>query len=191
MPFLSERDKSDLLFGIEQKVDYVAASFTRRAQDIIDMRSFLNSHGGEGICSHELTYDCGVHHVVKLLENHAEQQRQPLSLPAEVHHRGHDKAAEDSQHQHAPETGRHPLVDNGRRHIDQLGLAVTHGDSHQSASHDIAQQHDGQLLPVLRRGDKTADPCVQLQLVVDNGKETERKQYGPDDTAGFQESHSS
>ena len=49
MPFLSERDKSDLLFGIEQKVDYVAASFTRRAQDIIDMRSFLNSHGGEGI----------------------------------------------------------------------------------------------------------------------------------------------
>ena len=46
MPFLSERDKSDLLFGIEQKVDYVAASFTRRAQDIIDMRSFLNSHGG-------------------------------------------------------------------------------------------------------------------------------------------------
>ena len=49
MPFLSERDKSDLLFGIEQNVDYVAASFTRRAQDIIDMRSFLNSHGGEGI----------------------------------------------------------------------------------------------------------------------------------------------
>ena len=51
MPFLSERDKSDLLFGIEQNVDYVAASFTRRAQDIIDMRSFLNSHGGEGILS--------------------------------------------------------------------------------------------------------------------------------------------
>ena len=49
MPFLSERDKSDLLFGIEQNVDYVAASFTRRAQDIIDMRSFLNAHGGEGI----------------------------------------------------------------------------------------------------------------------------------------------
>ena len=37
------------LFGIEQNVDYVAASFTRRAQDIIDMRSFLNAHGGEGI----------------------------------------------------------------------------------------------------------------------------------------------
>ena len=49
MPFLSERDKSDLLFGIEQNVDYVAASFTRRAQDIIDMRSFLHSHVGEGI----------------------------------------------------------------------------------------------------------------------------------------------
>ncbi len=49
MPFLSERDKSDLLFGIEQDVDYVAASFTRRAQDIIDMRDFLREHGGKNI----------------------------------------------------------------------------------------------------------------------------------------------
>jgi len=49
MPFLSDRDKSDLLFGIEQDVDYIAASFTRRAQDIIDMRQFLLANGGEKI----------------------------------------------------------------------------------------------------------------------------------------------
>ena len=49
MPFLSESDKSDLLFGIEQDVDYVAASFTRRAQDIIDMRTFLDENGGDKI----------------------------------------------------------------------------------------------------------------------------------------------
>ena len=49
MPFLSERDKSDLLFGIEQDVDYVAASFVRRGQDVADMRAFLNEHGGESI----------------------------------------------------------------------------------------------------------------------------------------------
>ena len=46
LPFLSERDKSDLLFGIEQKVDFVAASFVRTEQDIIDMKRFLFENGG-------------------------------------------------------------------------------------------------------------------------------------------------
>ena len=49
MPFLSDRDKSDLLFGIEQDVDYVAASFVRRGQDVADMRAFLDENGGERI----------------------------------------------------------------------------------------------------------------------------------------------
>ena len=46
MPYLSEADKSDLIFGIENDVDYVAASFARSAQDMIEMRRFLNYHGG-------------------------------------------------------------------------------------------------------------------------------------------------
>lgn len=46
MPFISDRDKSDLLFGIEQDVDFVAASFTRSADDINEMRSFLENNGG-------------------------------------------------------------------------------------------------------------------------------------------------
>ena len=49
MPFLSERDKSDLLFGISQDVDYIAASFVRRADDILQMREFLKENGGENI----------------------------------------------------------------------------------------------------------------------------------------------
>ena len=47
--FLSEQDKKDLLFGIENEVDYVAASFVSNAENIIDMRDFLLSHGGQGI----------------------------------------------------------------------------------------------------------------------------------------------
>ena len=46
MPFLSERDKSDLLFGIEQDVDYVAASFVRRGEDVAQLRRFLDENGG-------------------------------------------------------------------------------------------------------------------------------------------------
>ena len=49
MPFLSETDKLDLIFGCEQGVDYVAASFTRRKQDVLDMRKLLDEHGGKDI----------------------------------------------------------------------------------------------------------------------------------------------
>jgi pyruvate kinase len=49
MPFLSERDEKDLLFGIEHDVDYVAASFVRSAKDVIAMRKFLDYHGGHNI----------------------------------------------------------------------------------------------------------------------------------------------
>lgn len=48
-PYLSEADKSDLLFGIENGVDYVAASFVSNKQDILMLRDFLNANGGEDI----------------------------------------------------------------------------------------------------------------------------------------------
>ena len=47
--FLSQHDKEDLLFGIKNEVDYVAASFVSQKQDIADMRSFLNENGGSDI----------------------------------------------------------------------------------------------------------------------------------------------
>ena len=47
--FLSEADKEDLLFGIENDVDFVAASFVSCKQDMIDMREFLDKNGGEDI----------------------------------------------------------------------------------------------------------------------------------------------
>lgn len=47
--FLSEQDKDDLLFGIENDVDYVAASFVSTREDAKEMRDFLNAHGGEDI----------------------------------------------------------------------------------------------------------------------------------------------
>ena len=47
--YLSEQDKSDLLFGIEQNVDFVACSFVSKAQDILDVRAFLKEHGSTDI----------------------------------------------------------------------------------------------------------------------------------------------
>jgi pyruvate kinase len=47
--YLSEQDKSDLLFGIENEVDFVAASFVSRKSDIAAVRKFLNDNGGADI----------------------------------------------------------------------------------------------------------------------------------------------
>jgi len=49
LPILSEKDKSDLLFGIQKNMDYIAVSFTRSDQDIAAVRNFLKENGGEKI----------------------------------------------------------------------------------------------------------------------------------------------
>ncbi len=41
MPYLSKKDIEDIKFGCENDVDYIAASFTRYAQDIIDIKNLL------------------------------------------------------------------------------------------------------------------------------------------------------
>ncbi len=47
--FLSEQDKKDILFGIENDIDYIAASFVSCEQDILDIKDFLEAHGGNEI----------------------------------------------------------------------------------------------------------------------------------------------
>ncbi|HIW41272.1 MAG TPA: pyruvate kinase [Candidatus Mediterraneibacter vanvlietii] len=49
MPFISQKDKDDLLFGIQEDFDFVAASFTRTAEDVKEMRKLLRENGGESI----------------------------------------------------------------------------------------------------------------------------------------------
>ena len=47
--YLSEQDKKDLLFGIKNDVDYVAASFVSTKQDLLDLKGFLSENGGGDI----------------------------------------------------------------------------------------------------------------------------------------------
>ena len=47
--YLSEQDKTDLLFGIQNEVDYIAASFVSSKQDLLDLKAFLQENGGEEI----------------------------------------------------------------------------------------------------------------------------------------------
>ena len=47
--YLSEQDKNDLLFGIQNQVDFVAASFVSTKKDVMDLREFLDANGGQDI----------------------------------------------------------------------------------------------------------------------------------------------
>ncbi len=57
MPFISEQDRADIIFGIEHGFDYIAASFTRSAKDILAIRSILKE------------YDCHSINIIAKIEN--------------------------------------------------------------------------------------------------------------------------
>ena len=44
MPYMSQRDKDDIIFGAQQGFDFIAASFVRTAQDVYDIRNLLNEY---------------------------------------------------------------------------------------------------------------------------------------------------
>ena len=49
MKYISEKDYGDFVFGCEQDVDFIAASFVRRPQDILDIRAVLAEQGNSNI----------------------------------------------------------------------------------------------------------------------------------------------
>lgn len=44
-PSLTEKDKKDLMFGIENDLDWIALSFVRRAEDLADLKNIIRQHG--------------------------------------------------------------------------------------------------------------------------------------------------
>ncbi len=49
IPFISEQDRADIIFGIENGFDFIAASFTRSAEDILGIRSIFQEYGCRSI----------------------------------------------------------------------------------------------------------------------------------------------
>lgn len=57
MPFISEQDRKDIIFGIENGFDFIAASFTRKADDILEIRKILDE------------YNCRTINIIAKIEN--------------------------------------------------------------------------------------------------------------------------
>jgi len=49
LPGITEKDAADIVFGIRQGVDFIAASFVRRASDVLEIRELLERHGASHI----------------------------------------------------------------------------------------------------------------------------------------------
>jgi pyruvate kinase len=47
VPAITEKDREDVRFAVEQGLDYIAASFIRRKSDIVGLRELLHAHGGD------------------------------------------------------------------------------------------------------------------------------------------------
>lgn len=49
LPAMTDRDREDIIFGIKNDIDYIAASFIRKASDVIEIRKILEENGGDHI----------------------------------------------------------------------------------------------------------------------------------------------
>ncbi len=69
MPYISERDRSDILFAIEHKFDFIAASFVRTSEDILEIRKMLNKHQSQIKLIAKIENLQGVNNIDEIIEN--------------------------------------------------------------------------------------------------------------------------
>ncbi|MCI5713965.1 MAG: pyruvate kinase [Lachnospiraceae bacterium] len=69
MEYLSEKDKADIIWGAQNDVDFIAASFVREAADVKAIRELLKANGGENIqIIAKIENEQGVRNVDEILE---------------------------------------------------------------------------------------------------------------------------
>ena len=69
LPGITEKDASDIVFGIEQGIDFIAASFVRRASDVLEIRGLLEKHNAAHIqIISKIENQEGVDNIKEILE---------------------------------------------------------------------------------------------------------------------------
>ena len=67
-PYLSEQDKADILFGIQNHVDFIAASFVSTKQDVLDIQKLLDEHHSDIEIIAKIENRSGVDHVEEICQ---------------------------------------------------------------------------------------------------------------------------
>ena len=68
MPFISEQDRADIEFGCKLGYEYIAASFTRSADDVRQIREILNAHGSKMKIIAKIESTQGVNNIQEILD---------------------------------------------------------------------------------------------------------------------------
>ncbi len=68
MPYISEVDRKDILFGIEMGYEFIAASFVRCKEDILELRKILNDHGSDMKIIAKIENMQGIQNMEEILE---------------------------------------------------------------------------------------------------------------------------
>lgn len=68
MPYISDKDRDDILFAIEHKYDFIAASFVRAAKDILEIRKMLNKHNSQTKIIAKIENLQGVQNIDEIIE---------------------------------------------------------------------------------------------------------------------------
>lgn len=69
LPYMSAKDRDDILYGIDQDVDIIAASFVRSKEDVLEIRHLLEQNGGAGISIiAKVENDEGVKNIDEIIE---------------------------------------------------------------------------------------------------------------------------
>ncbi|WP_392560174.1 pyruvate kinase [Orbus mooreae] len=67
LPFLSDKDISDILFGIDEDIDFIAASFVQRAEDVKSIKTLLEQHNSSVQIIAKIENAEGVKNMVEIL----------------------------------------------------------------------------------------------------------------------------
>jgi pyruvate kinase len=68
MPFISDKDRDDILFGISHSYDFIAASFVRTAEDVMDIRKMLKKHNSQTKIIAKIENYQGVEHIDEIIQ---------------------------------------------------------------------------------------------------------------------------
>ena len=68
LPSLSDKDKHDIAFGVEQEVDFIAASFVRQADDVWAVRKIIEDNGGDQAIIAKIENRQGVNNLDEILD---------------------------------------------------------------------------------------------------------------------------
>ncbi len=49
LPAITDKDKDDILYGLQHEIDFIAASFIRKAEDVLEIRKFIDANGGKDV----------------------------------------------------------------------------------------------------------------------------------------------